>query len=158
MSQQPETPASARTAWLIVGTIGLLVAAAVGWVSYTEYNLGTLDRPGAGVFPVLVAVVLAAASVLTLLQARGASFTAAPLRSDGNLLRLVMAAAVILGGAALLPYVGFLTVVILGGLVLAVLIEREFRWIMPVAMVIMGFAVWAVFELMLGISLPGFEL
>lgn len=158
MSQQTETPTSARTPWLIAGTVGLLVAGAVGWVSYTEYNLGTLDRPGAGIFPVLVAGVLAAASVLTLLQARGASFTAAPLRGESNLLRLVIAVGVILGGAALLPHLGFLPVVILAGLVLAVLIEREFRWMMPVAMVIMGFAVWAVFELLLGISLPGFEL
>ncbi|GAB3194392.1 tripartite tricarboxylate transporter TctB family protein [Nesterenkonia suensis] len=158
MTEQTESRASARIAWRIAGGGGLVMAALVGWVSFTGYHLGSLDRPGAGVFPLLVAGVLAAASALTLLQSGGATSSAPSLGEDRAWLRLVLGGAVLLGSALLMPHVGFLPVVVVGGLMTAVLIEREFRWTMPVTMVIMGVTVWAVFELLLGIRLPGVDL
>ncbi|GAA4115219.1 tripartite tricarboxylate transporter TctB family protein [Enteractinococcus coprophilus] len=157
--QQPEstplqTPQveqrSATTAWRVAGVLGLLVSAVVAWVSWTNYELGTLDRPGPGFFPLLVAGLLAIASVIALVEARGATFGYEPIAWR----RFGLAAAVILGGAVTLPIFGFLPVALVGTIALAIMIEGKFHWKIPVTMTAIVFGIWFVFERLLGIGLP----
>lgn len=136
--------------WIVAGLLGLSLAGLTAWVGWNNYDLGTLDRPGPGFFPLLVAGFLALTSVIALLESRWARF------SDETIpwRRFAIAAGIILGGALALPYIGFLAVAFLGGTVLAVLIEGSFRWRIPIAMAVMTLAVWLVFEYVLEINLP----
>src|SRR5699024_93263 len=141
---------SAKRAWYVAGISGLLVAGVIGWVTWKHYDLGTLDRPGPGFFPLLVAALMVIASVIALIEAGGATYDAVPI----NWRRFGVGAAVILGGACLLPVFGFLPVALVGTSVLATLIEGKFHWKIPVTMICVTFGIWFVFEYLLGIGLP----
>src|SRR5699024_5973994 len=71
-ADEPVEQRSATLAWRIAGVIGLVVAAATAWIAWHNYPLGTLDRPGSAFFPLLVAALMAVASVIALIEARGA--------------------------------------------------------------------------------------
>lgn len=141
---------SATGPWRVAGAIGLVVAAATAWITWQNYPLGTLDRPGHGLFPLLVAGLMAIASVVALIEARGATFGYEPIAWR----RFGMGAGVVLGGACLLPVVGFLPVALVGTTALGLLIEDKFHWKIPITMTIISFAIWAIFEFLLGIRLP----
>lgn len=141
---------SATMAWRVAGVIGLLVAGITAWIAWSTYELGTLDRPGPGLFPLMVAALMAIASVIALIEARGATFGFEPIAWR----RFGIAGAVILGGACLLPLFGFLPVALVGTTALAILIEGKFHWKIPVTMTLMTFGIWFVFEHLLGIGLP----
>lgn len=154
MTNQPDEgpleQRSATVAWRIAGVIGLIVAAATAWIAWQNYPLGTLDRPGPAFFPLLVAALMAVASVVALIEARGATFGYEPIAWR----RFGIAAGVILVGAGLLPVLGFLPVALVGTIGLAVLIEGKFHWKIPVTMTIVTFGIWFIFEQLLGIGLP----
>ncbi len=155
---QPTPPASqdqverraATVPWRIAGLIGLVLAAGTAWITWQNYPLGTLDRPGHGLFPLLVAGLMAIASVVALVEARGVTFGYEPIAWR----RFGVAAAVILGGACLLPVLGFIPVALVGTTVLGIMIEGKFQWKIPLTMIAVTFGIWAVFELLLGIRLP----
>src|SRR5699024_9525393 len=86
---------SAKRAWYVAAIIGFVVAGVIGWVTWNQYELGTLDRPGPGFFPLLVAALMVIASVIALIEAGGATYDAVPI----NWRRFGVGAAVILGGA-----------------------------------------------------------
>src|SRR5699024_8313178 len=115
---------SAKRAWYVAGISGLLVAGVIGWVTWKHYDLGTLDRPGPGFFPLLGAALMVSASVIALIEARGATYDVVPT----NWRRFGIGAAVMLGGAGLLPVFGFLPVSLVGTTVSASLIEGQFQW------------------------------
>src|SRR5699024_12412910 len=115
---------SAKRAWYVAGISGLLVAGVIGWVTWKHYDLGTLDRPGPGFFPLLVAALMVIASVIALIEARGATYDVVPT----NRRRFGIGAAVMLGGAGLLAVFGFLRVSLVGTTVLASLIEGKLKW------------------------------
>lgn len=141
---------SATVAWRIAGIIGLIVAGLTAWLAWHNYEMGTLDRPGPGLFPLLVAALMAIASVIALIEARGATFGFEPIAWR----RFGLAAAVILGGACLLPILGFLPVALVGTTVLGIMIEGKFHWKIPVTMTLVTFGIWFIFEHLLGIGLP----
>ena len=148
--EQPPEQRSATLAWRIAGVIGLLVAAVTAWIAWNNYPLGTLDRPGSAFFPLLVAALMAVASVIALVEARGATFGYEPIAWR----RFGIAAGVILAGAGLLPIFGFVPVALVGTTGLAILIEGKFHWKIPVTMTLVTFGIWFVFEHLLGIALP----
>lgn len=141
---------SAAFAWRIAGIIGLVVAGLTAWIAWNNYHLGSLDRPGPGLFPILVAVLMGIASIIALIEARGATFGFEPIAWR----RFGIAAGVILGGACLLPVLGFIPVALVGTTALGIMIEGKFHWKIPVTMVIVTFGIWFVFEHLLGIGLP----
>lgn len=149
-AEKPPEQRSATLAWRIAGVIGLLVAAVTAWIAWNNYPLGTLDRPGSAFFPLLVAALMAVASVIALVEARGATFGYEPIAWR----RFGIAAGVILAGAGLLPIFGFVPVALVGTTGLAILIEGKFRWKIPVTMTLVTFGIWFVFEHLLGIALP----
>ena len=141
---------SATVPWRVAGLIGLVVAAATAWITWQNYPLGTLDRPGHGLFPLLVAGLMAIASLVALVEARGVTFGYHPIAWR----RFGIGAAVILGGACLLPVLGFIPVALVGTTLLGILIEGSFHWKIPVTMTAVTFGIWALFEMLLGINLP----
>lgn len=141
---------SATTAWRVAGVIGLVVAAATALIAWNNYPMGSLDRPGSGLFPMLVAALMAIASVTALIEARGATFGYQPIQWR----RFGIGAGVILAGAGLLPVFGFIPVALVGTTVLAILIEGKFQWKIPATMTLMTLGIWVVFEHLLGIGLP----
>lgn len=141
---------SATLAWRAAGIIGLVVAGMTTWLAWNNYEMGTLDRPGPGLFPLLVAALMAIASVIALIEARGATFGFEPIAWR----RFGVAATVIVGGACLLPILGFLPVALVGTTVLGIMIEGRFHWKIPVTMTLVIFGIWLVFEHLLGIGLP----
>jgi len=54
-----------RHAYLVTGGIGLVLAASYLWLSF-QMPFGRLDQPGAGVFPVIVGVILVLVSMATM--------------------------------------------------------------------------------------------
>lgn len=52
-------------ACLVLGSIGLFLAVGYLWMSF-QLPFGKMDQPGAALFPVIVGVVLAAASLITM--------------------------------------------------------------------------------------------
>ena len=149
-SQDQVERRAATVPWRIAGLIGLVLAAGTAWITWQNYPLGTLDRPGHGLFPLLVAGLMAIASVVALVEARGVTFGYEPIAWR----RFGVAAAVILGGACLLPVLGFIPVALVGTTVLGIMIEGKFQWKIPLTMIVVTFGIWAVFELLLGIRLP----
>lgn len=149
-SQDQVERRAATVPWRIAGLIGLVLAAGTAWITWQNYPLGTLDRPGYGLFPLLVAGLMAIASVVALVEARGVTFGYEPIAWR----RFGVAAAVILGGACLLPVLGFIPVALVGTTVLGIMIEGKFQWKIPLTMIVVTFGIWAVFELLLGIRLP----
>lgn len=141
---------SATIPWRIAGITGLILAVGTAWITWQNYPLGTLDRPGVGVFPLLVAGLLAIASIVALVEARGATFGYEPIAWR----RFAIGAGVVLGGACLLPVFGFLPVAMVGTTVLGVLIEGKFHWKIPVTMILICLTIWVLFEHLLGIRLP----
>ena len=150
LADEPVEQRSATLAWRIAGVVGLIVAATTAWIAWNYYPLGTLNRPGSAFFPLLVAALMAVASIVALVEARGATFGYEPIAWR----RFGIAAGVILGGAGLLPILGFLSVALIGTTSLAILIEGKFHWKIPVTMTIVTFGIWGVFEYLLGIALP----
>src|SRR5699024_6293570 len=105
-ADEPVEQRSATLAWRIAGVIGLVVAAATAWMAWHACPLCTLARLGSAVFPLRDAAPMAAASVMPLSAARGATFAYAPIA----LRRFIIAVGMTLGGAVLLPVPGFLPV------------------------------------------------
>lgn len=60
---------SKRKGRLVVGGLGLLLGAWFTWYTWGNVPMGTRDRPGAGVFPLVIGVAMMGVSILTLLEA-----------------------------------------------------------------------------------------
>jgi putative tricarboxylic transport membrane protein len=60
---------SKRKGRLVVGGLGLVLGVWFTWYTWSHVPMGTRDRPGAGVFPLVVGVGLVAVSILTLVEA-----------------------------------------------------------------------------------------
>ena len=58
-----------RRGRLIAGVLGLLLGSWFSWYTWTNVDMGTQDRPGAGVFPLVVGIGLVIASLLTIAEA-----------------------------------------------------------------------------------------
>ncbi|WNV74171.1 tripartite tricarboxylate transporter TctB family protein [Geodermatophilus sp. DSM 44513] len=60
---------SKRRGRVIAGVLGLLLGAGFSWYTWSTLSFGTQDRPGAGVFPLVVGIGMVVVSVLTIAEA-----------------------------------------------------------------------------------------
>jgi putative tricarboxylic transport membrane protein len=60
---------SKRKGRLVVGGVGLVLGLWFTWYTWANVPMGTQERPGAGVFPLVVGIAMAGVSVLTLAEA-----------------------------------------------------------------------------------------
>jgi putative tricarboxylic transport membrane protein len=151
-----------RPAWLGVGSAAviLLIAIATG-VGTLPLGYWTPIGPGAGFFPLVIAVVLAAASITWgLSQWRGTEPAAdvagadADIERPASLGRIVVTLASLLALAALLEILGFqLAVLLFLFFHLKVLGSQRWRITVPVA-VAGSFGLYLLFDKVLSVSLP----
>lgn len=93
-------------ACLVLGGVGLFIAIGYLWMSF-QLPFGKIDEPGAALFPVIVGVVLAAASLITMLEGwklDRAEQIELPTGSDRK--RLLKTIGLLLGYFLLLPLLG----------------------------------------------------
>lgn len=60
---------SKRKGRLVVGGLGLLLGLWFTWYTWANVPMGTQERPGAGVFPLIIGILMIVVSVLTLAEA-----------------------------------------------------------------------------------------
>jgi putative tricarboxylic transport membrane protein len=143
-----------RAAYFILGGSGSLVA--IGYLAAScRLPLGTLDKPGAAVFPILVGIVLLIASLATMWegwQMEKALWVDLPAGSDCN--RLLGLIALLTGYFFILPWIGQIISSTLF-LVLLIRLLWQIGWLRTLAYSVpMSLAVYFVFVFLLKVPMP----
>ncbi|MGV6873554.1 tripartite tricarboxylate transporter TctB family protein [Pseudochelatococcus sp. B33] len=143
-----------RHAYIAFGIIGLVFSAGYLAASF-QLPLGRLDRPGAGVFPIVVGVIMAGASFATLwegLQMGEAEPIDFP--SGVNRRRLFILVALLFGYVLVLPWLGQIAT----GFVFSALLMRilsELSWLrIAVYSLALSVSIDFVFARLLAVPLP----
>lgn len=87
-----------RKGRIVAGVLGLLFGVLFTWYTWIDLPMGTQDRPGAGVYPLVVGIALVVVSLLTIVEAWSTDQITGELRlPQGDKARraLLMAAALI---------------------------------------------------------------
>ncbi|WP_068297738.1 tripartite tricarboxylate transporter TctB family protein [Pararhodobacter sp. CCB-MM2] len=138
---------------IVGGGVLLCFGLWVAWYAASHYDLGTLRRMGPGMFPMLLAIVLAG---LGLLMAVPAFFREGPkvqlrLFVPAVILLSVLSFALLIGPFGLIPAIVAVTC-------LSALGEEKFR---PLAIVllclVLSVIAWLIFSVGLGLTLPMFR-
>jgi putative tricarboxylic transport membrane protein len=146
---------SKGNAYLLVGAMGL--AAAVGYLTMAlRLPFGQLDQPGAAVFPIFVATVLAIASLATIQE--GWSTNArekVEFPVGGDRRRVVYLVLLLLGFFFALPWLGQLISSTLFCVLLMRVLSAGVSWVRILAYsVVLAVAIDLVFERLLKVPLP----
>ena len=143
-----------RNAYLVMGGLGLFFAAGYLGMSF-QLPFGRLDQPGAGVFPVIVGVMLLLASLTTMWegwQLDKAEPIDLPAGADRK--RLLSLIGLLFGYFLALPWLGQ----IISSTVFCILLMRvlsDLRWPRIVAYsLVMSIALYVVFVFLLKVPLP----
>ena len=143
-----------RTAYLVFGGVGLVIAAAYLGLS-VQLPFGQLDRPGAAVFPVVVGCIFAVASLATVWEGwRMERSDPIDLPAGADRWRLFGLIGLLFGFFLVLPWLGQ----IVSGAIFSLLLMRllsNLGWV-PIAIyaVILSVAVDVVFANLLRVPLP----
>lgn len=146
---------------LVVGLLGLLLSLGYGWQAWTTLPLGKPSQPGAAVFPLIVAVLMAVASLsIAVEEIRSAESGDEPLHlpSGSDLRRLLGVIASLFGYVALASLVGHLIASSLLSLALVHLLKPG-SW--PRTLVVglaISLSAYALFVMLLAVPLPKGEL
>lgn len=147
-----------RRGRLYAGLAGLALSLGYGLLAVTDLPMGKISQPGAAVFPVIVALVMAAASVgLVLEQLVSAAVTEErpmDLPRGADLRRLLAFGASIAGYVLLAPVLGHLPASAVLCIALVRLLKPASWRSNVVTGVAIAIAAWAFFDVALGVSLP----
>lgn len=143
-----------RNAYLVFGVVGF--AFAVGYLALAlRLPFGQLDRPGAGVFPVFVGIVMIVASLATVWEGwrmGEAANISSPVGADRK--RLLLLIALLFGYFVALPWLGQ----IVTGAIFSIALMRmlsELSWVrIVVYAVVLSVAIDLVFARLLAVPLP----
>jgi len=143
-----------RKAYLVFGIIGLVFA--VGYLALSlRLPFGQLDRPGAGVFPVFVGIVMIVASVATVWEGWRMGETAAidlPVGADRK--RLLVLIALLFGYFVALPWLGQIVTGALFSLALMRVLS-ELSWLrIVIYALVLSVTIDVVFARLLAVPLP----
>jgi len=134
--------------------LAFLAGSALYLVQATRLPLGSVEQPGAGLFPILVGAFLLAVSAAHLLQDLRRSSGTQPLPPAGTGRRVMGVVAALGAFCLLLPWLGYAVAAL--GLLLAIL--RLFglaRWGMTAAVALVAtVASYYLFAVVLGVPLP----
>jgi len=134
--------------------LAFLAGSALYLVQATRLPLGSVEQPGAGLFPILVGAFLLAVSAAHLLQDLRRSSGTQPLPPAGTGRRVMGVVAALGAFCLLLPWLGYAVAAL--GLLLAIL--RLFglaRWGMSAAVALVAtVASYYLFAVVLGVPLP----
>ncbi|MDB5840011.1 MAG: hypothetical protein JWQ23_1963 [Herminiimonas sp.] len=149
---------SKRTGYLVMGALGLALSVAYLGMSF-QLPFGKVDQPGAGLFPVVVGVMLLLASLATVWEGwkmDSAALVEVPVGTDRK--RLLSLIALLFGYFLLMPWLGhFITSVLFCALLIRVL--SDLSWPRSLVYgVIMSILVYAIFVYLLKVPMPRGEL
>jgi putative tricarboxylic transport membrane protein len=158
MSNNNGSMNSVRRGRMIAGLLGLLLSLAYGQQAWAKLPMGQIRQPGAAVFPLIVAVVMAISSLMILLEERRSlDSKEGPLGlpSGAGLHRLLGAAASLVGYVLMAYLVGHLIASILLSLALVHLIHPG-SWVRTIVIgLAISLSTYGLFVSMLGVPLPG---
>ncbi len=107
----PGRPAGAVLGRLVVGAGGIVLALGYAALTLATLSLGRRGQPGAALFPLIVAVLLAGTGGMLVLETwrrRGACDRQVPLPTGADRRRLLAVAAAVVAYVGALPWLGFL--------------------------------------------------
>ena len=146
-----------RRGRMIAGLVGLLLSLAYGQQAWTKLPMGQIRQPGAAVFPLIVAALMAISSLMILFEERKSlDSMEGPLGlpSGSGLRRLLGAVATLVGYVLMAYLVGHLIASILLSLALVHLINPG-SWVRTVVIgLAISLSTYGLFVSMLGVPLP----
>lgn len=137
---------------------GFLVGGGLYLVAALSYPLGTTARPGAGLFPAAIGVLVCAVAAVGLLAGRGGGpgISWGPGEAgEGAAARVASTSVGLVGFCLLLPWIGYAAAALL---LVGFLLRRlgGLGWIASAAIAaVVALASWYVFGRLLGVPLPG---
>jgi putative tricarboxylic transport membrane protein len=148
---------SGRRGRLIAGLVGLLLSLGYGQQAWTTLPMGKIRQPGAAVFPLIVAALMAVSSLMILFEEmRSLDSEKAPLGlpSGASLHRLLGVVASLVGYGVMAYLVGHLIGSVLLSLALVHLINPG-SWVRTVVIgLAISLSTYGMFVSMLGVPLP----
>ena len=148
---------SVRRGGLIVGLAGLLLSLAYGQQAWTKLPMGQIRQPGAAVFPLIVAALMAVSSLMILFEGmRSLDSDESPLGlpSGAGLYRLLGVVASLVGYVVMAYLVGHLIGSVLLSLALVHLINPG-SWVRTVVIgLAISLSTYGLFVSILGVPLP----
>jgi putative tricarboxylic transport membrane protein len=140
--------------YLIIGGIGLVFSAGYLGMSF-QFPFGQLDQPGAGVFPVIVAVILILACLTTLWEGWQMDKAVQVDLPDGtDRKRLLSLIGLLFGYILMLPWLGQIIVSMLF-CVLLLRVLSDLGWLRILAYsLVMSIALYAAFVILLKVPMP----
>jgi len=148
---------SGRRGRLIAGLVGLLLSLGYGQQAWTTLPMGKIREPGAAVFPLIVAALMAVSSLMILFEEmRSPDSQEGPLGlpSGANLHRLLGIVASLVGYGVMAYLVGHLIASVLLSLALVHLINPG-SWVRTVVIgLAISLSTYGMFVSMLGVPLP----
>ena len=148
---------SGRRGRLIAGLVGLLLSLGYGQQAWTTLPMGKIRQPGAAVFPLIVAALMAVSSLMILFEEmRSPDSEEAPLvlPSGASLHRLLGVVASLVGYGVMAYLVGHLIASVILSLALVHLINPG-SWVRTVVIgLAISLSTYGMFVSMLGVPLP----
>ena len=148
---------SGRRGRLIAGLVGLLLSLAYGQQAWSTLPMGKIRQPGAAVFPLIVAALMAVSSLMILFEEmRALDSEEAPLvlPSGAGLHRLLGVGATLVGYGVMAYLVGHLIASVILCLALVHLINPG-SWVRTVVIgLAISLSTYGMFVSMLGVPLP----
>lgn len=143
-----------RRGYLVIGGAGLLLAICYLGMSF-QLPFGRLDQPGAAVFPVIVAALVAASSLMTMVEGwRMSAEDTVDLPTGTGRSRLLGLLGLMLGYFLLLPWLGqILSSILFSAFMIRLLSGLSWPRVVAYA-VIMALSLYAFFVLVLKVPMP----
>lgn len=149
---------SARRGRMIAGLVGLLLSLGYGQQAWTTIEMGKISQPGAGVFPLIVAVFAVVSSLALLfeeMRSLGSEEDLLDIPSGVDLHRLLSVLASLIGYVVMAHLVGHLIASVLLCLALVHLIKPASWKRTGVVGLAISLLAYGLFVSMLGVPLPG---
>jgi putative tricarboxylic transport membrane protein len=143
-----------RRGYLVIGAAGLVLA--IGYLGMSlQLPFGRLDQPGAGVFPVIVAVLVAATSVMTMVEGwRMSADDTVDLPAGAGRARLLGLVGLMLGYFLVLPWLGqIVSSILFSAFMIRLLSDLSWPRVTAYA-IVMALSLYAFFVLVLKVPMP----
>lgn len=146
---------------LAVGLLGILLSAGYALEAYNTLPLGSIREPGAALFPLMVAALMAGAGLAIVVEQtklRTAERAPLDLPRGADLRRLLSIAVTIFGYVWMVSYLGFLPASVAMSLILVRLLKSR-SWLETIVTgLAIAFSTYVLFVMILNVPLPKGEL
>lgn len=153
------TPSMGKNLWTgnLIGACGVALLGLYVIISALGFGFGTPSKPGAGVFPLAIGLVLVILGAIWLIQCLTGRVSREddPADSDrAGHIKIILTAAVIVGFALLVNILGYQLTMLFVMATLLTFIAKTKWWLTLILSAAMAFGTFALFDLGLGVLLP----